>query len=364
MKHIFFSILLIVSTAIQLFSQPINIQLNNLNPSPRFWDNNTKIGINERNPIAKLHINKEDNCARYDIWDPQPYPSNTYDCSPDIRISGKREKFVPAPIGCVMCLQGYVTENMDYDISGNQNLLFSVVTPDDLRNQTKTDMVSMDENRVEVLVPELKTKSLRIASGNSPGGWQTSDLIFNHSLRLGSDLNEYAHNVLALKPLGATQGVLHTMIQSFRTDGPNNSTEIFRIHSGDKSWINNGFNFGIGTTDPQAKLHVNGTFIVTDGNTVNLKVTQAGKIFARDVEVKIGTFPDYVFNESYDLKPIEQVKKYIEDEKHLPNIPSAKEIEANGIGLGELAKKQMEKIEELTLYIIHLNDRINKLEKN
>jgi hypothetical protein len=61
---------------------------------------------------------------------------------------------------------------------------------------------------------------------------------------------------------------------------------------------------------------------------------------------------DYVFAEDYTLKPLEELSSFIKTNKHLPNIPTAKEVEINGIELGEMNAKLLEKVEELSLYII------------
>lgn len=107
-------------------------------------------------------------------------------------------------------------------------------------------------------------------------------------------------------------------------------------------------NVGIGTTNPTKKLSVNGT------------------ILAKEVIIsaKANYWPDYVFAENYQLKSLGSVKSFIDDNKHLPNIPSAEQIEENGISLGEIQKLQMEKIEELFLHIIKLEERIKTLEAN
>ena len=72
--------------------------------------------------------------------------------------------------------------------------------------------------------------------------------------------------------------------------------------------------------------------------------------------------PDYVFEEDYNLRTLEATKAYIEENKHLPEIPSAAEMEANGIDLGDMNMRLLKKIEELTLYQIELLERIEKLE--
>lgn len=85
-------------------------------------------------------------------------------------------------------------------------------------------------------------------------------------------------------------------------------------------------------------------------------------LYAREILVTMCPFPDYVFARNYDLMPLDDLKKYIEKYQHLPNIPSAQTVREENIGLGELSRKQMEKIEELTLYMIQMNDRMRKLE--
>lgn len=70
---------------------------------------------------------------------------------------------------------------------------------------------------------------------------------------------------------------------------------------------------------------------------------------------------DYVFKKDYKLNSLESVEKHIEEKGHLPNIPSAKEVKENGINLGEMDAKLLEKIEELTLYVIQLNKDVKQL---
>jgi hypothetical protein len=64
---------------------------------------------------------------------------------------------------------------------------------------------------------------------------------------------------------------------------------------------------------------------------------------------------------TYELLTIEEVDKYIQKNGHLPNIPKASEVEENGLNLGEINKKLMEKVEELTLYIIQLKKEIEQI---
>lgn len=73
------------------------------------------------------------------------------------------------------------------------------------------------------------------------------------------------------------------------------------------------------------------------------------------------SWADYVFADDYQLRPLSEVEGYIKENKHLPNIPSAKALEAEGLDLAEIASKQMEKIEELTLYLIQVEKDMQQL---
>jgi hypothetical protein len=87
-----------------------------------------------------------------------------------------------------------------------------------------------------------------------------------------------------------------------------------------------------------------------------------GKLSAKEIEVKLEDWSDYVFDEDYELMPLNEVESYINANKHLPDIPSVDEITENGLNLGETDALLLRKIEELTLYVIEQNKRIEKLE--
>ncbi len=108
---------------------------------------------------------------------------------------------------------------------------------------------------------------------------------------------------------------------------------------------NNG-NVGIGTSTPDQKL------------------TVKGKIHTEEVLIDLNIpVPDYVFDDEYPLQEIEDVEEYVNKNKHLPEIPSAGEIEKTGLGVGEMNMKLLKKIEELTLYLIKLNKENKELKK-
>jgi len=89
-----------------------------------------------------------------------------------------------------------------------------------------------------------------------------------------------------------------------------------------------------------------------------------GDILATEVRIKsIENFPDYVFYDCYQLRPLSEVHSFIQTYGHLPDIPSAAEVRKNGIGLVEMQLMLLKKIEELTLYAIEQQQRIEELER-
>ncbi len=114
--------------------------------------------------------------------------------------------------------------------------------------------------------------------------------------------------------------------------------------------IDNIGNVGIGTgstaLNPLEKLAVNGL------------------IHTKEVKVDLLNWPDFVFESNYSLMPLDELEKQITANKHLPEVPSAKEVEENGVLLGEMNKKLLQKVEELTLYMIQMNKEIELLKAN
>lgn len=108
-------------------------------------------------------------------------------------------------------------------------------------------------------------------------------------------------------------------------------------------FIDTSGNVGIGTITPQSELAVN------------------GKITAQEVQVTQTGWSDFVFEDGYNLASLDKVESYIKENGHLPDIPSAKQIKEDGLAVSEMLAKQMQKIEEMTLYLIEMKKENEEL---
>lgn len=98
--------------------------------------------------------------------------------------------------------------------------------------------------------------------------------------------------------------------------------------------------------------------------TFGYKLAVAGKMITEEVVVKLQPWPDYVFESDYPLMPLPELEVYLTENKHLPGIPTAAEVVEEGVKLGEMNAKLLEKVEELTLYMIELNKQMEKLNRS
>ncbi|WP_232815801.1 hypothetical protein [Chryseobacterium capnotolerans] len=103
-----------------------------------------------------------------------------------------------------------------------------------------------------------------------------------------------------------------------------------------------------------------GSSLLVKGDNASLQ----GKFEAKEIKVTLTPTADFVFDENYNLPNLETIEKHIKEKKHLPEIASAKEMEKEGVNVGEFQIKLLQKIEELTLYSIEQNKQLKILKEN
>ncbi len=132
------------------------------------------------------------------------------------------------------------------------------------------------------------------------------------------------------------------------------ANEKFKIAHSTGNVIASG-KMGIGLIDAASKLAV---------SPADELLTVNGTIHAKEVKVDLtGSLADYVFDPTYTLMPLHQVEQFVKTNNHLPEIPSAAEISKNGMNMGEMQNKLLQKVEELTLYVIEQQKQIEELKQ-
>jgi hypothetical protein len=280
---------------------------------------------------------------------------------------------------------GTITPSEKLDVNGSVNIDSSLVIGDSIIIR-KSARVSEDMTvggntslQAAAVAADLKVEGNIVYSGAQGGAAsQTSSILW-------MDPSNKIVKVIATEGLNAT-------LYSFATCRPNNPTWANGLN---KLFVNCPLiNVGIRTDSPRvpldvigaanvtsltvggdpqtpgAKLHVRtqstGTYpaFLIDSPTRKLfQVTNDGVVSAREVKIDIAAWPDYVFKSEYNLMPLTEVAKFIETEGHLPNVPSAEIVECEGINVGEMNKVLMQKIEELTLYMIEQEKRMDEQNK-
>jgi len=141
---------------------------------------------------------------------------------------------------------------------------------------------------------------------------------------------------------------------------------FFFTDGGNTAFLNGPQNTAGSTTDDcfygmvlynSGQVGVGTSYNVSSFNDASYKLYVEGGIRTRKVKVDQNTWADYVFHASYHLRPLSELEQYIQQNHHLPEVPSAEEVEKDGLNLGDNQATLLKKIEELTLYVIEQNKK-------
>ncbi|MHC0446344.1 hypothetical protein ACWA1F_13120 [Flavobacterium sp. 3-218] len=174
---------------------------------------------------------------------------------------------------------------------------------------------------------------------------------FSHGAFISSISDVIGGQIVLKNPLKTENGTASSWNIYNMTSGYGNSLQFWAYDNlgcaggmcANRFTIMDNGNVGIGNGNPANKLDVNGT------------------IHSKEVKVDMIGWPDFVFKKEYNLPTLEEVEKHIAKKGHLENIPSEEEVLKNGINLGEMNAKLLQKIEELTLYAIEQDKKNNNL---
>lgn len=283
--------------------------------------NNNNVGIGESNPLYKLDVNGTINSTVFS-------GSNMF----LTKNSGASISFNDGTNQNAMIEAGTNNHRLEFWVNNNNSLI---------------ERMRIDQNGYVGIGTSAPAQKLDVNGGiqisgdpglvfaNSASGYTGSGIVYGYMSRSSGSGGSYPWNtsgtiVLQSESLSGTGGF------AFAT-GTTPSVKMAILGSG---------NVGIGTTDPgNYKLAVNG-----DVKAKKITISQTG-------------WSDYVFDKNYKLRSLEYLEAFIKENKHLPDVPTAKEVNAKGVSVGDTQALLLKKIEELTLYMIEANKKNDQLTK-
>ncbi len=361
---------------------------NNTFPTP-----SGSVGIGTTSPAAKLHV--VDNNRSYYVN--KAITGQTEDAQ-GINYLLLHEIYT-GTLSIDRHVLGKISAVRGSPVSSNRKWTAEVNTATAYNGNTGSLIYYNEPTRLVTLVYNSKSYlALEIANSSTLYSFSFTGYATGEALQLVKDNVVSAVAAFAPSPIGI-QGNLSigSAYSGARLDvfgGPswttNNWAKAMRTYNGHAiEFAGTNRSFGIGASGSKFYFsHVNtdGTgaanyYMVVDGSNGNIgigtdnppsmyKLAVEGTIGARKVKVQQGTWSDFVFHDDYKLPSLNEVETFVQQNKHLPGIPSEAEVLKDGLDVGEMNKLLLQKVEELTLYIIDLKkesqrqqEKIEQLEK-
>lgn len=199
----------------------------------------------------------------------------------------------------------------------------------------------------------------------------SSHIWSNGSLSVGADINTFSKCFIAntnrtaaiqVKATGNTQPYQRLMFFEYN-NADTKIMEVINTSTNRSPFVlkaDGGMDIDNGVTNT-LHLGTDGMFSISNNTRKTFVVEANGLTRARKIKVDADVWADYVFEADYKLMPLADVESFLKEHKHLPSIPSEKVMKEEGIDLAEMNVKMMEKIEELTLYLIQQNKELEKV---
>ncbi|HBF89046.1 MAG TPA: hypothetical protein DDX39_10430 [Bacteroidales bacterium] len=361
---------------------------NNYNTIINF-KNEGKVGIGTNNPQKKLHlktfipsttagggeiggvgyeyggtirIENEVENGTTSIWDLEPI-ANAYTMYPNKFRIGTPDNPVITLVDNGKMGIGTTDPKAKLHVAGNVKI-------DDLPVITATDakMIVADENG-NIGTKEMTALCDAIVCNGEKVGIGTSPNAIFHIKSVGTDqggntlpLIENIGSKAAGFKFKAGNTDTYWIVSATGTSNAQGAQKfVYHCDSIDIMTLQKNGNVGIGTSSPSEKLTINGNVNINN----NTMIYDDGRIWAKEIRVKPENpyTADFVFETNYKLKSLSEVENYIKENKHLPDVPSAKEIEIEGTDLQKMTGVLLQKIEELTLYVITLQKENEAIKK-